>query len=176
MGSPKRLRKHYEKPKLVWDAVRLEEERRLLQEYGLKNMRELWRMKTILRKIRREARRLLAARGAGVEVRAQKLTARVKRFFINKPSVTLDDVLSLTIRDVLERRLETIVLRKSLARSAFQARQFISHGHIAVDGSKCASPSRLIAFDEENKISWYAKPIRVDETQLPQVEASAVGA
>ncbi len=161
MGSPRRRRKLYEKPKRLWDAERLEEEHKLLDEYGLKNMRELWRMETILRKIRREARRLLALRGAGVEARTKRLLERVSKFLIKKTQVSLDDVLALSTRDILERRLQTIVLRKGLASTAKQARQLIAHSHVAVDGVKNSSPSRLIAFDEETKISWYAKPVRV---------------
>src|SRR3989338_9504191 len=99
MGSPRRLRKLYEKPKKLWDATRLEPERKLLAEYGLKNMRELWRIQTILRKIRREARKLLATRGPEVADRTSRLLARVQRFLIKKPDATLDDVLALNTRD-----------------------------------------------------------------------------
>ncbi len=162
MGSPRRKRKLYERPKMLWEAGRLEDDRRLLKEYGLKNMRELWRMETILRKIRREARRLLAARGAGIEQRAERLLGRVKRFLINKAQVTLDDILALSTRDILERRLQTVVVRKGMAKTLGQSRQAIVHGHIAVSGNKTTSPSRLIAFEEDGEILWYSKPLRFE--------------
>src|SRR3989338_2738553 len=152
MGSPRRKRKLYERPKMLWEAGRLEDDHRLLKEYGLKNMRELWRMETILRKIRREARRLLAARGAGIELRAEKLLGRVKRILINKAEVSLDDILALSTRDILERRLETVVLRKGMTKTFGQSRQAIVHGHIAVGGNKTTSPSRLMGFAEEAEI------------------------
>jgi small subunit ribosomal protein S4 len=147
---------------MLWEAGRLEDDHRLLKEYGLKNQRELWRMETILRKIRREARRLLAARGAGIEGRAERLLGRAKRFLINKAQVTLDDILALSTRDILERRLETLVVRKGMAKTLGQSRQAIVHGHIAVSGNKTTSPSRLIAFSEETDILWYSKPIRYE--------------
>jgi small subunit ribosomal protein S4 len=43
--------------------------------------------------------------------------------------------------NLLERRLDAVVLRSGLARSIYQARQLVSHGHIAVDGAKVDRPS-----------------------------------
>ncbi len=133
MGDPRKKRKLYEKPKKLWDKKRIQEEKSLREEFGLKNARELWRMQTILRKIRREARRLLSRKGKNVDERAEKLLKRVKKFLISKQDAGLDDVLALTTRDILARRLESIVLKKGFARTAKQARQFIVHGHIAIN-------------------------------------------
>ena len=49
---------------------------------------------------------------------------------------TLDDVLGLNQEAILNRRLETMVQRKGLAMTCKQARQFIVHGHVAIDGRK----------------------------------------
>ena len=50
-----------------------------------------------------------------------------------------------------------MVFKKGLAHTPKQARQFIVHGHIAVDGRKVRWPSTLIPLSEENKISFYDK-------------------
>lgn len=176
MGSAKRLRKLYEKPKKLWDAQRISEERKLLADYGLKNMHELWRIKTILRKIRREARSLLAHRGTGAETRQKQMLDRVAKLFVNKTSITLDDVLSLSTRDILERRLETLVVRKGLAKTMAQSRQFVSHGHIAIDGQKNTSPSRLVTFSEEKQMGWYGEAIKLEEAPEPATETPAAQA
>jgi small subunit ribosomal protein S4 len=42
---------------------------------------------------------------------------------------------------LLETRLDALVLRSGLARTIYQARQMVSHGHIAVDGRKVDIPS-----------------------------------
>ncbi|MBI3587652.1 30S ribosomal protein S4 [Candidatus Micrarchaeota archaeon] len=165
MGAPRRLRKLYEKPKKLWDASRLEQERKLIDEYGLKNMRELWRIQTVLRKERREARRLLAARGVGVEGSAERLLAHVRQFLLRKDGATLDDILALSVRDILERRLQTVVLRKGFAQTTAQARQFVAHGHISINGAKSTSPSRLVLFAEEPQLGWYGKPIVLEEAK-----------
>ncbi|GGJ80209.1 30S ribosomal protein S4 [Pilimelia anulata] len=42
---------------------------------------------------------------------------------------------------LLERRLDAVVLRSGLARTIYQARQLVVHGHIQVDGAKVDRPS-----------------------------------
>jgi small subunit ribosomal protein S4 len=71
------------------------------------------------------------------------------------PSADLDDVLALSTQSILERRLQTMVLRKGLAKTAKQARQMIVHGHIAVDGRKARWPGIIVAVADEGKISFY---------------------
>ncbi len=159
MGSKKRLRKQFEVPKRQWNKERIEREGKLRSEYGLKNARELWRMQTILKKIRREARRLLAGRGADTASRQARLLKRVNRFLIRKVDLTLDEVLSLEDRDILERRLQSLVIKKHLATTPRQARQFITHGHICIDGQRVSAPSYLVRFDEEDKIGWFEHAI-----------------
>jgi len=159
MGDPRKKRKLYEKPKRLWDAKRIEEEGGLKDEYGLKNSREVWRMKTILRKIRREARRLLSKKGAGIGERTERLLKRVKSFLLKKEDATLDDVLALTTKDILERRLQAVVVRRKMAQTMKQARQYITHGHIAVGEQKVTAPSYLVKFDEEDSVRWHSKPI-----------------
>jgi small subunit ribosomal protein S4 len=46
---------------------------------------------------------------------------------------------------LLERRLDAVVLRAGLARTIYQARQLVVHGHIAVDGHKVDKPSYRLA-------------------------------
>ncbi len=45
---------------------------------------------------------------------------------------------------LLETRLASLVLRSGLAPSIYAARQYIAHGHIAVDGRKVDIPSYLV--------------------------------
>lgn len=42
---------------------------------------------------------------------------------------------------LLERRLDAVVLRAGLARSIYQARQLVAHGHFTVNGTKVDRPS-----------------------------------
>ena len=151
MGDPKKLRNQYETPRKVWDKNRIAEEKKLLVDYGLKNMRELWVAKTVLRKIRREARLLLAEEGKGVALRKENLMKRAEKYFLTKGS-SFEDLLNLDVSSVLDRRLESVAFRKGLARTMLEARQGIVHGHVLVGGRKCSSPSMLVSFEEENSV------------------------
>ena len=73
---------------------------------------------------------------------------------LDNPHGTVDDILNLAVENILERRLQTIVYRRGLARTIYQARQFITHGHIAIGGRKVRSPGYLVSREEENLISY----------------------
>lgn len=150
----KKSRKKFEKPLKPWDKTRIEEERKISQDYGLRRKKEIWKIESLLRNYRRIARNLAAR--ANKEKEKILLDKLFRMGLINKDD-NLDDVLALTTEKLLERRLQTLVFKKGLAQTPKQARQFIVHGHIAVDGRKVRWPSTLIPLSEENKISFYDK-------------------
>lgn len=84
----------------------------------------------------------------------EELVTRLKKLGIMHETAVLDDVLDLTIEDLLERRLQTIVFRKGLAKSIYQARQVIVHGHIAIGKQRVTVPSYLVAREEEKQVSY----------------------
>jgi small subunit ribosomal protein S4 len=45
---------------------------------------------------------------------------------------------------LLERRLDNVVYRLGFARTRPQARQFVTHGHVSVDGRRVSVPSYLV--------------------------------
>jgi small subunit ribosomal protein S4 len=73
------------------------------------------------------------------------------------PDADIDDVLSLKVQTQLERRLQTLVYRRGLARSPKQARQLITHGHIAIAGRRVSIPGYRVSRTEETQISYYGK-------------------
>ncbi|MEM2124673.1 MAG: 30S ribosomal protein S4, partial [Methanolinea sp.] len=73
------------------------------------------------------------------------------------PDAGIDDVLSLRVENELERRLQTLVYRKCLARSPKQARQMITHGHIAIAGKRVSIPGYRVTRAEESEIGYYAR-------------------
>lgn len=150
----KRQRKKYLRPSHPWEKDRMDAEDKLLRMYGLRRKQEIWRAETLLRKIRRQARRLLAASGPQAEQETKQLLARLNRLGLVKEGATLDDVLGLKVEDILERRLQTLVQRKGLARTMKQARQMILHGHISVGGRKVTVPSYLVLADEEALVGY----------------------
>lgn len=172
MGDPRRARKKYKTPKKLWDMSRINEESRLKREYGLKNMRELWIAQAELRKARREARRSLGLPEGKREEVFDKVVKKLARLGILAENATVDDILSLSMKDFLERRLQTRIFRKGMAKTAKQARQLIVHGYIAVDGVRATSPSRLITKEEDAKITFYKDATNIFKQPVPEDEES----
>ncbi|MBN2602591.1 MAG: 30S ribosomal protein S4 [Candidatus Thermoplasmatota archaeon] len=159
MGKPKFSRKKYETPSHPWREERIKTENDLIKKYGLKNKQEIWKAKTSLRKYRGQARELLAKIGSGnpqVKRESEQLLTHLTRMNILQLNSNLDDVLALVTEPILSRRLQTLTYLKGLANTPKQARQLISHGHIAIGGRKTTVPSYLVAKDEENEISYFA--------------------
>ena len=161
MAYPGKNRKIYDKPRRPWHAIRMAEEAELIKKYGLRNKRELWRAHSILRKHRREARKLLAEitetseGGDHAREESKNVLRKLSKMGLLKTNAELDEILALEIEDLLERRLQTLVHRRSLSNSTKQARQLIVHGHIAVAGRKITVPSYTVSKDEESKIEYY---------------------
>jgi small subunit ribosomal protein S4 len=154
MGDPKKQRKKYETPRFPWRTDILQEELKLLGQYGLRNKRELWRHKTMLSEFRGIARSLIGQTPEERRKMEQELLTRLKELGIIRETAVLDNVLDLTIEDILERRLQTIVFRKGLAKSIYQARQLITHGHIAIGKQRLTVPSYLVSREEEKKLTY----------------------
>ena len=154
MGDPRRIKSKYSGPAQPWQRERIEEERVLVREYGLKNKAEIHKTRSRLKTFADLAKKLIAARGTQAEKERQQLLSRLSRLGLVKAGAQLDDVLVLQIKNLLERRLQTMLLRKGLARSIIQARQFIVHEHVKVGDRVVSSPSYQVPTDEENRLAF----------------------
>lgn len=152
MGDPRKQRKSYDTPSHPWRKERIEKEKELVRKYGLKNKRDIWKAESRLRNIRRIARNLLASHGEQAKLDEEKLMAKLQKLGLLKGEADLDSVLGLNIEDILERRLQSLVHRKGLARSPKHARQLVVHGHIRVGGRRIKSPSYLVPVEQEETI------------------------
>jgi small subunit ribosomal protein S4 len=154
MGDPKKQRKKFDTPRFRWRKDVLQEELKLLGQYGLRNKHELWRHKTSLSKTRGIARSLISESTEARTKMESELLAQLKKKGILQETAVLDNVLDLTIEDILERRLQTIVFRKGLARTIFQARQLITHGHVTIDNRRVTIPGYIVPKAEEATIIY----------------------
>lgn len=154
MGDIKRIRRKYDVPAHPWEADRIQEEKRVQDEYALKNKKELWKAQKMLKDFRSQAGNLLTERSKRAEKMKGELLEKLVRLKFLEEGSSLDGVLLLTVDDVLNRRLQTLVYRKGLANNIRQARQFIVHGHIAIAGRKVTSPSYIVGREEEDKIGY----------------------
>lgn len=149
---PSVFSKTYVTPRRPYEKPRLDAELKVIGQFGLRNKREVWRVKYSLAKIRKAARELLTLEEKdekrlfqGEILRfwriLQQLTfvlllgnALLRRLVrigvLDESRMKLDYVLGLKIEDFLERRLQTQVFKLGLAKSYHHARVLIRQRHI----------------------------------------------
>ena len=154
MGDPRKARKQYAKPPHPWNKTRIGEEKALIKEYGLKNKKEIWKMTAVVSKFSKQSKKLSTDNSTQGELEKQQMMARVQKLGLLPAGSVTADVLDLKVADVMERRLQTILCKKRLARSVKQARQFIVHGHVIINGTKMTVPSYLVPIAEESQIDF----------------------
>jgi small subunit ribosomal protein S4 len=176
MGDPKKPRKKFSRPKSPWRSDQLAQELYMLGAYGLRNKRELWRAQTLLSSTRKQARTLLAATEE-VRLREEKklLTSLEKRGLVRDGAI-LDDILNLTIEDVLMRRLQTMVFKKGLATSPLHSRQLIVHGHVMLGANRVTIPGYYVGRDEEETLKLVGKRSEEPTPEPPQATEQATPA
>jgi small subunit ribosomal protein S4 len=143
----KRKHKIYSRPKRPFEKSRIEEEGKIVDEFGLKNKREIWKAEAKVKIIREKAKKLISATPEEQKILFEKLKK------IGLKVTNLADVLSLDKRDYLNRRLQTIVAAKKLAPTIKSARQMIVHQKIFVDDKIVNVPSYIVPVELENKIT-----------------------
>jgi small subunit ribosomal protein S4 len=147
------IRKHkkYSRPRKPYDLVRFGEENKLIETYGLKNKREIWKADAAVSEIRRKAKALITA---DVE-KSKKLIEKLNKQGFNVKNIA--DVLALNKEEYLKRRLQSILVSKGVVKSPKQARQLITHKHVLINKNIVTSPSYVVSFDEEKKIELKIK-------------------
>jgi len=108
----------------------------------------------MLSKLRGIARSLIGKTPEERKKMEEELLTRLKKLGMVHETAVSDDVLDLSIEDVLERRLQTIIFRKGLAKSIYQARQLVTHGHITIGKQRVTVPSYLVTKADENQIIY----------------------
>jgi small subunit ribosomal protein S4 len=85
---------------------------------------------------------------------------------------SLDHVLDLTLENILDRRLQTIIFKKGLACSVYHARQLVTHGHVALDGARVTTPRRIMTVNEEERLMFTPKSALNSESHPARIAAS----
>ena len=157
MGDPGKIRKKYDTPSHPWQSARIEEERKVLNEYGLKNKKEIWRMETMLRDFKNQAKGLASRVDEQSKLEEKQLLDRLVSLGLLSQGESMDKVLGLNVQDVMGRRLQAFLVKKGLARTMTQARQFITHGHVLVNKKKITFPSYFVSLKDEAAIEFMPK-------------------
>ena len=157
MGDPRKPKKSYHRPRRIWTSEQLNTELYIVGSYGLRNKRELWKAQTEIARIRNQARTLLSLPSELRYEKEKNLLGFLNRLGLVQESASLDDVLNLKIEDIIERRLQTVVMRKAKAKSPHQARQIVVHGHVSIGNRIVNLPGYLVKREEEPQILLHAE-------------------
>merc|ERR1712070_535305 len=144
-------------PRRAYDKERLDAEMKLIGTYGLKNKKEIWRIRLNLAKIRSTARSLLTKDEKDPKriFEGQALMRRMIRYgILDEDKQRLDYVLSLTLEDFLNRRLQTIVWKRGIAKSIHHARVLIRQRHIRVGNQVVNVPSFMVRVESESYVDY----------------------
>lgn len=147
----KRKHKNYSRPKRPFDKARIDEEKEIVKNFGLKNKKEIWKAEAKIKGFRERAKKKVSASEEDKKLFFSKLNK------IGLKVNSIAEVLSLTKEDLLNRRLQTVVFKKNLSKSVKEARQLITHKKVLVDGEAVNIPSYIVPVEYENKITIKAK-------------------
>ncbi len=154
MGDPKKLKKKYQSPVHPWNKNAIETERKLKNDYGLVNKKEIYIAISFLKKYKDISKKLIADKSTQAEKEKKMIIEKLLRLGLLPVGAPLDQILGLETKDILDRRLQSILFRKGFARSMKQARQFITHRHVLIGNKQITSPSYLLTLEEESQLTF----------------------
>ncbi len=147
------LRKHrkFSRPKKLYDTDRIKEENKLIERFGLKNKREIWKIESKVGYYRSRAKALITSPHAEQKNLFDKLTS------LGLAVSSIADVLALTKEDLMKRRFSSILVARKLATTPKEARQMIVHKRVLINGKIVSSPGYIVPVGEESHISLKVK-------------------
>ncbi|PIN88026.1 30S ribosomal protein S4 [Candidatus Woesearchaeota archaeon CG10_big_fil_rev_8_21_14_0_10_32_24] len=182
MGDPKKLRKKYATPRHPWNKIAIETEKVIVKDYGLGKKQEIMIANSFLKKYKYIAKKLIASQTAQSEVEKVQVLGKLQGLGLLTMDAELDQILALDVKSILNRRIQSVLFRKGLARTMRQARQFIVHRHVAIGDKEITFPSYLISLEEETHLNFRGKstlsnedhPERKNQAKEIHKEAEAV--
>ncbi|RLG15138.1 MAG: 30S ribosomal protein S4 [Candidatus Nanohalarchaeota archaeon] len=159
MGDPRKLKNHFSSVRRPYDVSMLEEERNLKEKYGIRRKKEIRKIEYLWKSLRQRARKLIAEKDKG---KMDLLFKKVDSYGLCQGEPTFENVLALKLTDVLDRRLQNVMCKLNLANTPMQARQYIVHRHVKINGIVIFSPNHIVKKEEENNIVVNPKISRQD--------------
>ena len=173
MGGLVKHRKKYVSHKKRWDKKTIVDEAVLVNDYALKNKTEIRKVEMEISKIKKIAKSLNRTIESKEGDVAKNFVEKLKvNGYLNVDATSLDEVLEIKLRNILERRLSNIVYKNKLARTPIQARQFVVHRHVTVNGKLVDSPSFMVPLNLEATVSFIGNSTLADENHPERKLAS----
>lgn len=137
-----------------WQKARIDEERSIKKQFGTRTKKEIWKMDSRLKRFQDLAKKAVSVKTAQEEKEMMQLLDKARKYGLIKETEGLDAILDLKLPDIMNRRLQSVVFQKGMANSMLQARQFIVHEHVQVNGRTISAPSYLISLAEEGTVEF----------------------
>ena len=112
MGDPKKPKKKYTTPSHPWQRVRMEKETAIRKLYGVTIKKEIWKMDSIRKTFADRIKSLIADTTEQAKKEREQIVQRLTRLGLIDLNAKIDDILGLSLEDVMERRLQTLVWKK----------------------------------------------------------------
>ncbi len=162
----RKQRKKYIVPKNLFDTSRISSDKEIAKNYGLKNKSEIWKADAEVNRIRTEAKKLI--------VNPEKQETFFKKLkemgLLKSKDAGIDDILSLTKENLLDRRLQTVVLKLGLAKTIREARQIIVHKKIIIGDHLVTIPSYIVKVSEESKIKLAKRTEKTKKEEKKEIK------
>ena len=160
------IRKHkmYVRPRKAYEISRMQSENKIVEKYGLKNKKEIWKTTAKVSYFRRRAKALAKSSHEEQKVLFGKLQN------IGLKTNTIADVLALTVEDLLNRRIQTVLLHKKLSNTIRHARQLVVHKKVMINGNIVNTPGYIISIEEEKGLAL--KPMKMKNESVKKEEVS----
>ena len=157
MGDPSKIRKTYETPKHPWNKTRIDAEKAFKKEFGFKRKKEIYKMESLLKSYKDRAKALITQEGTHADLLRNQLKTKLVKLGLLSQDSSLSGVLAINSHDLMQRRLQTVLVNKNLARSPEQARQFIVHRHVQIGNKLITRPGYLVPLEEESQLQFRSR-------------------
>ncbi len=172
MGHPKKLRKKWRRPRKLFDKDRIKLEKELKKEYGFRRKKEIWKLEFDFKRIKRRARKILATKDKEAE---KILIEKMNKLNILPKNSGLEDILNLKLKNLCDRRLQTILHKKGVANTIKHGRQLITHKKVIVGDRIINQPNYLVSKEEEENIKMKEKIKKEEVKEKEPVETKEGG-
>lgn len=164
----KRKHKLYSRPKRPFEKIRIDEEAKIKEEFGLKNKKEIWKAEARIKSIRERAKKLISSDAEKQKSLFEKLNSQ--GFKVN----SIADILSLTKQDYLKRRLQTVLVEKKLANSPRHARQLLVHKKVLINDRVVNTPSYVVPLSQEKSIKVKKPKVKIKKEKSEEIKVEEV--
>lgn len=155
----RRYKKVTNKPKNPFEKKRFESELKTINKYGLKSKVELWKYQLLIAKLKKISGKVLRNEidydsSAVVSKKYNLLWFCFKFNLLLESESGLEYVLRVSLEQMLERRIQFLIVRLGMATTCHEARIKLLHKRVMFKTQSIDKPSFLVRKSNEDKIKF----------------------